>query len=44
MRGRRPPTGINRWTQRHLEWVKGVRFTDAAFSADSPDEPEGRRG
>ena len=24
--GRRPPTDINRWTQRYLEWVKRVRF------------------
>ena len=31
--GRRPPTGINRWTQRHLEWVKSVRFTEAAQEA-----------
>ena len=31
--GRRPPTGINRWTQRHLEWVKGVRCTEAAQEA-----------
>ena len=31
--GRRPPTGINRWTQRHLLWVKGVRFAEAAQEA-----------
>ena len=31
--GWRPPTGINRWTQRHLEWVKSVRFTEAAQEA-----------
>ena len=31
--GRRPPTGINRWTQRYLLWVKGVRFAKAAQEA-----------
>ena len=31
--GRRPPTGINRWTQRYLLWVKGVRFAEAAQEA-----------
>ena len=31
--GRRPPTGINRWTQRYLLWVKGVRFAEAAHEA-----------
>ena len=31
--GRRPPTGITRWTQRYLEWVKRVRFTEAAQEA-----------
>ena len=31
--GRRPPTGITRWTQRYLEWVKCVRFTEAAQEA-----------
>ena len=29
--GRRPPTGINRWTQRYLLWVKGVRFQEATL-------------
>ena len=31
--GRRPPTGITRWTQRYLLWVKGVRFAEAAQEA-----------
>ena len=31
--GRRPPTGTNRWTQRYLLWVKGVRFAEAAHEA-----------
>ena len=28
-----PPTDINRWTQRYLEWVKRVRFSEAAQEA-----------
>ena len=28
--GRRPPTGITRWTQRYLEWVKRVRFGEVS--------------
>ena len=31
--GRRPPTGMNPWTQRHLLWVKSVRFAQAAQEA-----------
>ena len=31
--GRRPPPGINPWTQRHLAWVKSVRFAQAAQEA-----------
>ena len=30
---RDPPTGINRWTQWYLLWVKGVRFAEAAQEA-----------
>ena len=31
--GRRRPTGMHPWTQRHLLWVKGVRFAYAAQEA-----------
>ena len=31
--GRRRPTGMTPWTQRHLLWVKGVRFAHAAQEA-----------
>ena len=31
--GRRRSTGMNPWTQRHLLWVKGVRFAHAAQEA-----------
>ena len=35
--GRRPPTGMNAWTQRHLAWVKSVRFAQAAQEATLVD-------
>jgi transposase len=28
--GRRPPHGVNSWTQRHLKWIKTVQFEQAA--------------
>ena len=31
--GRRPPTAMNTWTQRHLEWVKTVHFAQGAQEA-----------
>ena len=31
--GRRPPTGMHPWTQRHLDWVKTVHFEHAAQEA-----------
>ena len=31
--GRRPPTGMKAWTQRHLAWVKTVEFEHAAQQA-----------
>jgi transposase len=31
--GRRPPTAMNAWTQRHLQWVKTVHFEHAAQEA-----------
>src|SRR5437762_4858563 len=31
--GRRPPTGMTAWTQRHLTWVKTVHFAHAAQEA-----------
>ncbi len=34
---RRPPTGMNAWTQRHLAWVKSVRFAQAAQEATLVD-------
>ena len=31
--GRRPPTAMQAWTQRHLTWVKTVHFEHAAQEA-----------
>ena len=31
--GRRPPTAMNPWTQRHLEWLKTVHFAQGAQEA-----------
>jgi transposase len=31
--GRRPPTAMNAWTQRHLQWVTTVHFAHAAQEA-----------
>jgi transposase len=31
--GRRPPTAMNPWTQRHLEWVQTVHFAQGAQEA-----------
>lgn len=31
--GRRPPTAMHTWTQRHLEWVKTVHFEQGAQEA-----------
>jgi transposase len=36
-RGRRKPEGMTAWTQKHLQWLREVRFDEAALEATRQD-------
>ena len=36
-RGRRPPSGIKPWGKKHIEWLRQIRFDEAALQATFSD-------